>query len=58
MAADGGDAEAVLARIEAAGVDVDALGEQLQIQGRDAFVKSFDQLLDKVATKMKALRAA
>jgi transaldolase len=58
MAADGGDAEAMLRRIGAAGVDVDALGVELQIKGRDAFVASFDQLLERVSTKMQALRAA
>ena len=58
MAADGGDAEAMLRRIGAAGVDVDALGVELQIKGRDAFVASFDQLLERVSAKMRALRAA
>jgi transaldolase len=58
LAADGGDAEAVLQRIGAAGVDVDGLGAELQIKGRDAFVASFDQLLERVGTKMQALRAA
>jgi transaldolase len=58
MAADGGDAEAMLRRIGAAGVDVDALGVELQIKGRDAFVASFDQLLERVSAKMQALRAA
>jgi transaldolase len=58
LAADGGDAEAMLQRIGAAGVDVDALGVELQIKGRDAFVASFDQLLERVSAKMQALRAA
>ncbi len=58
LAADGGDADAMLARIAQAGVDVDRLAADLQVQGRDAFVASFDQVLERVATKMKALRAA
>src|SRR5262245_6489545 len=55
---DGGDAETVLQRIGAAGVDVDALGVELQIKGRDAFVASFDQLVERVGAKMRALHAA
>src|SRR5260221_8954511 len=55
---DGGDAEAMLTRIGQAGVDIDALGADLQIKGRDAFVASFDQLLARVSSKMQALRAA
>ena len=58
LPADGGDAEAVIARVGAAGVDVDALGAELQIKGRDAFVGSFEQLLARVEAKMAALRAA
>ena len=55
---DGGDAEAVLARIGQAGIDVDALGAELQSKGCDAFVKSFQQLLARVEDKMRAVRAA
>ncbi len=58
LAADGGDAEATLARIAAAGVDIDALATELQLKGRDAFVASFDQLLERTAAKMQAVRAA
>jgi transaldolase len=58
LPADGGDAEEMLKRIGAAGVDIDALGAELQIKGRDAFVASFAQLLERVAGKMEALRAA
>jgi len=58
LPADGGDAEQMLARIGAAGVDIDALGADLQIKGRDAFVASFQQLLARVEDKMRAVRAA
>jgi transaldolase len=58
MPAGGGNCEAVLAQIREAGVDIDALGAELQIKGRDAFVASFDSLLARVAAKMQALRAA
>jgi transaldolase len=58
LPADGGDAEARLQRIAAAGVDVEGLGAELQVKGRDAFVASFDLLLERVGAKMQALRAA
>jgi transaldolase len=45
LAADGGDAEAVLARFARAGIDVDALAVRLQDEGAKAFVKSWNGLL-------------
>jgi len=45
MAADGGDAEAVLARFVSAGIDVDGLATTLQRDGAQAFVKSWAELL-------------
>ncbi len=45
LAADGGDAEAVLARFAAAGIDVDALASRLQRDGAQAFVTSWGELL-------------
>jgi transaldolase len=58
MAADGGDAEAVLARYFQAGIDVDALALQLQRDGAQAFVKSWKELLERIADKKAALAAA
>ncbi len=55
MAIDGGDADAVLARIGKAGVDVDALALKLQQEGAQAFVKSWQQLLQRIADKASAL---
>ncbi len=55
MPLDGGDAEAVLAKIGQAGVDVEALAHQLQVDGADAFVKSWKQLLQRIADKAAAL---
>lgn len=55
LAADGGDAEAVLARFAAAGVDSDALALQLQREGTRAFVKSWTALLGRIAEKSAAL---
>ena len=58
MATDGGDGEKVLDQFTKAGVDVDALGAQLQEQGAESFVKSWNDLMECIASKSKALRAA
>jgi len=55
---DGGDAEQVLAEFKKAGVDIDALAEQLQREGADAFVKSWDDLLAQIVDKSAALKKA
>jgi len=57
MAADGGDAETTLAQISQAGVDIGALAGKLQKDGADAFVKSWKQLLQRIADKASALDA-
>jgi transaldolase len=56
LAADGGDFEKVLAEYPSAGVDVDALGRQLQVEGAKSFVKSWQDLLASIETKSKALK--
>jgi transaldolase len=58
MAEDGGDAEAMLARFAGAGVDVDTLAVQLQHEGAKAFVKSWQQLLQRIEDKSAALASA
>ena len=55
MATDGGDADDVLAQIRKAGIDIDALALKLQIDGAAAFVKSWKQLLQRIADKASAL---
>ena len=55
LPADGGDAEEVLARFGEAGIDVDALGVRLQEEGKQAFVKSWEDLLDSIESKRGAL---
>jgi len=55
MAEDGGDAEAVLARFAKAGIDADALAIQLQRDGAQAFVKSWQELMTRIAEKSDAL---
>ena len=58
MAEDGGDAEAVLARFTQAGIDVDALAKQLQRDGATAFVKSWQELLQRIDDKRAVLAGA
>ena len=55
MALDGGDAEAVLARFAQAGIDLDALALQLQIEGAQSFVKSWNELLGRIAKSIASL---
>jgi transaldolase len=58
LPADGGDSEEVLARFAKAGVDVDALAAQLQDEGAKSFVKSWNELMDVIASKGAALAKA
>jgi transaldolase len=46
--ADGGDAEQVLGEFAGAGIDVDALAERLQEEGKDAFSKSWEDMLGSI----------
>jgi transaldolase len=55
LPADGGDAEAVLARFRSAGVDVDRLAAELQHEGVQAFTKSWSELMERIASKSVAL---
>ena len=58
MPPDGGDCEAVLAKFAGAGIDIDALAAKLQDEGAEAFVKSWNDLIDVVAAKGEALATA
>lgn len=58
MSVDGGDAEAVLATFAEAGIDVDALAIELQRDGAQAFVKSWQELLMRIANKSDVLAHA
>jgi transaldolase len=53
--ADGGDCEEVLAEFAEAGIDVDALAERLQEEGKAAFVKSWTDMLESIESKRGAL---
>ncbi|HTW63711.1 MAG TPA: transaldolase [Bryobacteraceae bacterium] len=58
LAADGGDCEEVLAQFASAGIDVDALAAQLQEEGAASFVKSWNELMEVIASKSAALKKA
>jgi transaldolase len=58
MPRDGGDGEAVIARFEKAGVNMDALAAQLQDEGAKSFVKSWNDLMSVIANKSAALGKA
>jgi transaldolase len=55
---DGGDCEKVLAEFEKAGVSVDTLSAQLQEEAAKAFVASWNELLNVIASKSAALGKA
>jgi transaldolase len=58
LAADGGDAEQVLAEFEGAGIDVKQLAARLQSEGAEAFVKSWNDLLGTIESERERLSAA
>jgi transaldolase len=55
MAKDGADAEQVLGGFAKAGIDVDALAAQLQVEGAASFVKSWNELMQRIQDKSAAL---
>ena len=57
LAPDGGDADATIASIAAAGIDIDGLAAQLQKEGADSFVKSWNELLAQVESKTATVAA-
>jgi transaldolase len=58
MPADGGDAEATLAEFARAGVDTAALSEQLLREGTLSFDKSWANLMELIASKVRVLGKA
>ncbi|HMM68521.1 MAG TPA: transaldolase [Dokdonella sp.] len=54
MAIDGGPCEATLQRISEAGIDIDVLAANLQSEGAESFVRSWKQLLQRVADKARS----
>ena len=55
---DGGDCEDVLAQFAQAGIDIDGLAQQLQEDGAKAFAKSWNELMDVIASKCTFLKKA
>jgi len=51
---DGGNSEEVLGQFTEAGVDIDALAAQLQSEGAESFVKSWNDLMDVISSKTVA----
>jgi transaldolase len=58
MPDDGGDADTVMGEYRKAGFDLDALARKLQVDGAAAFVKSWRELLGRIADKRRALATA
>ena len=58
MTSDVGRSEAVVREFAKAGIQVDALAEQLQQEGAASFVKSWNELMEAVKTKGASLAAA
>ena len=55
LPADGGDCEEVLGKFAKAGIDVEALASQLQDEGAESFVKSWNDLIAVIASKSATL---
>jgi transaldolase len=58
LPADGGNSEAVLRQFAKAGVDIDALAAQLQSEGAESFVKSWNDLIQVISSKTASLDKA
>ena len=58
MPRDSGDREAVLAEFAKAGIDIKALADQLQEEGVESFVKSWNELIESIASKSIDLEKA
>jgi transaldolase len=58
LPADGGDADQVIAAFARAGVDAAALAGELQRQGAEAFVASWQDLLARIAARHAQLSRA
>ena len=58
MLSDGGDSEAILTQFAEAGIDTDALADQLQTEGIESFVKSWNELIESTGSKGADLEKA
>ncbi|MFM8893519.1 MAG: transaldolase family protein, partial [Planctomycetia bacterium] len=57
LSSGGGSGDETVAAIARSGVDLHAVGEKLQRDGADAFVKSWHELLDVIGTKSRTATA-
>jgi transaldolase len=55
LPADGGDADAMLSRFTAAGVDLGQVAAQLQRDGAASFVKAWNDLMDRIRAQTSAM---
>ena len=55
LTADASRADRTIEAVEKRGIDVDALGDRLQIEGRDAFSADFEKLLRGIEEKTVGL---
>lgn len=55
LSAGGGDAEEIIFKMARLGIDMDALAAKLQKDAADAFVKSWNELMDVLATKAQSM---
>jgi len=58
LPADGGDCEKTLSQFSKAGIDVDALAAQLQVDGTRSFVKSWNELMSVIESKRVVIERA
>jgi transaldolase len=58
LSRNGADGEATIERFVAAGVDIDALAQRLQVEAAEAFERSWDELLENIHAKSATLIAA
>ena len=58
LSADGGDCEQVLAQFAAGGVDIEELAVQLQEEGANSFVKSWNDLMAVIESRSAVLSVA
>ncbi|MFI5456265.1 MAG: transaldolase [Isosphaerales bacterium] len=58
LPADGGDCEDMLARFAEAGIDIVGLAARLQDEGTTSFVRSWEDLMEAIASKSRALAGA
>ena len=58
LTADPAPADALMARFAAAGVDVEAVGGDLQAKGAESFVKSWSSLLERIQTRAAQVASA